>query len=1100
VPEPALRRHLARHYGALRRALIARHALRAAAATTALLALALAAGMILPLAPVTAGVRAAAVAVGALAALALAVGRLRRALPAFEAYLERIEGSFPAVRSWLRNALDLARHPAPDTSAALTAALAEETDRRLESVPLAELRPRLEPRRPLLTLAAAFALAAVLGLVAPQRAARSWSTLWHPGSAAPPVRLEVEPGAVRLSPGAALAVRARVWGTGERPRLLRDREGAPPAVAEGTTPDGARAWRFDLTQLTRPQSYRVRVAGIESPLFAITLAGEPQAVSFAIEYEAPAYARLPVQRGASTRGDLAALRGSRARIEALFDRDLESVEAQLPGAPAVRWTAVTPRRWRGELTLDREGEYQLAARAGGGESRFRYALHPLADAPPVIVVRAPQGDVDLPAGQQIPLDVLAQDDLGLAELRLQMRKSADAAWVTTPLARFPGAPREAQLTRPWDASTLGLLPGQTASFRLELLDDDAVGGPNRAYSPVYELRFPSLAELYERIDQGQETAQRSLEKVAEQARELQKTLDKLDREIRPSPTQPQAFERSEEVKSALERQQKISESLDAAAQQVRESVEQAAERDAFNQQVTRKLQEIADLVKQVQSQEFREALRRMREALEKLDRRELDRSVPEMRMQNQELLQNLERTAELLRQIREEERLNALAQRAAELKAQQDALNREHAANPPEARPQDPARRDLSRRQEKSAEETDQLAKDVHQMSQDTQNPTEPAKLDSAARMLSEQAAPRQREAAQATPSDPAQAKSEGEQASEDLAQAAQTLRQSLEDRQSAREGVDLAAVRRAAQDLVSLQQSAQQNLESREAPDQRANRQTDLAEGVARVSDSLHALSKRTPFLRPKLSESLGRAMDQLSNSAKMMDGGNRAGGEQAGRTASQSLNDAVLELRASESAMCNKPGSGPSGKAPTPGNKIGELGEQQGRLNERSRRLTQQMSEQLRLSTGDQEEMRRLAEEQRRIREQVEAVERDQEARQKLLGRLEDARREMKQVEEALRTGTTGGEPLEQVQQHILSRLLDAQRSLNRQDYDPQRESRPGEDVARGSPAALPADLLRESDRLRLDLLRAESDRYPAQYRAFIEAYLRSLNGSPR
>ena len=84
--------------------------------------------------------------------------------------------------------------------------------------------------------------------------------------------------------------------------------------------------------------------------------------------------------------------------------------------------------------------------------------------------------------------------------------------------------------------------------------------------------------------------------------------------------------------------------------------------------------------------------------------------------------------------------------------------------------------------------------------------------------------------------------------------------------------------------------------------------------------------------------------------------------------------------------------------------------------------------------------------------------------------------------------------------MQQHILSRLLDAQRSLNRQDYDPQRESRPGEDVARGSPAALPADLLRESDRLRLDLLRAESDRYPAQYRAFIEAYLRSLNGSPR
>ena len=39
-----------------------------------------------------------------------------------------------------------------------------------------------------------------------------------------------------------------------------------------------------------------------------------------------------------------------------------------------------------------------------------------------------------------------------------------------------------------------------------------------------------------------------------------------------------------------------------------------------------------------------------------------------------------------------------------------------------------------------------------------------------------------------------------------------------------------------------------------------------------------------------------------------------------------------------------------------------------------------------------------------------------------------------------------------------------------------------------------------LRESDRLRLGMLRADSDRYPARYRAFVEAYLRALNGTRR
>src|SRR5258705_13836912 len=103
------------------------------------------------------------------------------------------------------------------------------------------------------------------------------------------------------------------------------------------------------------------------------------------------------------------------------------------------------------------------------------------------------------------------------------------------------------------------------------------------------------------------------------------------------------------------------------------------------------------------------------------------------------------------------------------------------------------------------------------------------------------------------------------------------------------------------------------------------------------------------------------------------------------------------------------------------------------------------------------------------------------------------------MKEVEEALRRGNVGGET-KQTQQRILSRMLDAQRSINRREFDPERESRPGEDIARHSPAEIPVDLLRETDRLRLDLLKAEADRYPAQYRPFIESYLPSLNGNRR
>ena len=113
---------------------------------------------------------------------------------------------------------------------------------------------------------------------------------------------------------------------------MRDGQATLTATPEGQGAHGERLWRFDLTQLTREQDYRVKVASVTSPRYRIALTGDPIPVSFEVEYRAPAYARLPVQRGSATRGDLTALRGSIARLVVTFDRDLtHSVDRVDPG-------------------------------------------------------------------------------------------------------------------------------------------------------------------------------------------------------------------------------------------------------------------------------------------------------------------------------------------------------------------------------------------------------------------------------------------------------------------------------------------------------------------------------------------------------------------------------------------------------------------------------------------------------------------------------------------------------------------------------------------------------------------------------------------------
>lgn len=1093
-----LRRLLTTHWSAHRRALVMHAAVRAAAFAAVLIAAAVIAGVVRPGGEPWAWTRALLLAAAIVFVLGRAVARVRAASPGFDRFLEQIEQRFPEVRSWLRNGLEFEQAPPAHGSQELAAAVANQTAQRVASLPLASARPRIEPKRPSLVLAGALAALVTLGLVLPQRTLHAWQTLLDPTSAAPPVRLVVEPGSVKITPGAALTVRARVWGTPSHPGLERKGERQVAAAAEGNDDDGSRVYRFDLSQLTREQKYRVRVGRVESPEYVISLAGEPTAVSFEVEYQSPAYARLPVQRGAATRGDLSALAGTRARVVATFDRDLNTLTATLPGGRTGSWTALTPRRWSGEVPMTSEGEYELHAVAAAGEARFRYRINALPDAPPVLDIQTPVTDLDLPAGQQIPVVALAQDDLGLARLRIEYRKDTDTTWHFVPLAEFASHPREATVQTSWDASPLGLLPGQSATFRFELEDNNVMSGPGRARSAEYQLRFPGLAELYDHLDEQQTTARQTLEKAAEQAKDMQKSLDQLTRQQQqqPSPQQANSFERSEELKNAVQRQQELGRKVDDAVNQLRQSLEQAAERQAYNEELMNKLKEMSQLMQQIQSSEFKEALKKMQEALEKMDQQQLEQTLPNLRDQNKNMLEQLKRAVEMLKQMKQEQQLEELAKRAQELKEKQDALNRENKSKPADSKSAQQQNEAQAKKQEEAAKQTEQLAAEARKLAQETAQQQDKPRLDKAADQLEKKAAPEQKQSAQSSRSQqPQQAQKQGEQASEDLKDAAKELQQMSAEAQERRKQVDLAAVRRSTQDLVSLQRESERSMSDPGSRKDIAEHQSDLSEGVSRVADSLSILAKQQPFITPSLGEALGHAINSLQESGRQLATGSPARGQQAGREGSQALNQAILELRASESKMCNNPKPGGSKSGGKAGEMLGEMGQKQGQLNRDTRDVSQRLSEQMRMSAGDQAAMRDLAAQQKQLREQLEQIQKDEQLKHEIVGRLDQTAKDMKDVEEVLQRGDSPGD-LAEKQQRILSRLLDASRSANRRDFDPQRESRAGGEIDRASAPQLSADLLRERDRLRLDLLKAESDRYPAQYRAYIESYLRSLN----
>lgn len=1027
---------------------------------------------------------------GGLALLLVVLVRPLLARPSLKALALAAEERFPESRALLVNALELA-----PTGNALAGAVVAEANRRAPELDLAALAPRALPRPAILGLVAALVAWGLGFLVAPGPLGDSLGRLRDPRAAAASlVAVEVEPGDVTLPPGATLHVRALVTGTSRRPTLTFDHGGRreqvrmEPAEAPG---------RFEaaLRGVAEAGTYRVEVSGVSSPLYAVALTGEAGIVSFDLTYRFPAYTKLATETLSATRGDVTALEGTAVEFVVNLDRSAKAVRWTLPGGAATPLEALSARRWRGTFTVGAAGALALAADVEGRTIEAAYRVQPIADQPPMITVIEPAGDLDLPAGQRIPVWTVVSDDFGVTNLTLVARVE-EGPVLRVPLAAWPEQPREASVGAEWDAAPLALLPGKSATFHFELRDNDAVGGPNVTVSRTFTLRFPLLSELFDAMAREHEDTQAALEETKKKAEEVTRRTEELARSLQNE--RELTWEKKEAARQAAAAQKQVTEQIRQQAEALQKQAATAEEHQAYDQQLLDKMQELSKLVSELQNENLKRSIEELNRRLERTDPRQLQQQMKDLAQQQKEMIEGLERSIELMKKIRQEERAHEAAERAKELADRQEALNEQADRKPAE----DAAQAEkLAAEQKKLAAEAEALRDQLEKMAREMEK--EPPAFEEAADKLENEVQPQMNQAEQehrqSAKNKSAQQKAQkaGQRAQQSLQQMAQDLENAAKEMSNEDNQAAAAAMRRSAQDLVDLSRAGEQALAQGGDGRERAGKQADLKEGAERVIEDLIETGKGSPYLTPETMQELGRAINALGESRDAFSQGNPSQGRQAGQQAGESLDRAVISLRES-AAACQKPGTNPGGQSgQTQREKLQGLAGQQGEVNGQTQQLSEKLAQQQRLAAGDQGTMERLAAEQQAIREGLEQALENAKPEDRLLGRLEATKDEMKQVEEQLRRGDLDSDTVAR-QEKILSRMLDAQRSLNRRDFDDDRESRSGRDPARTAPADLRASLLEREARARYDLLRAQAEKYPGEYRALVESYLRRLGTS--
>lgn len=537
--------------------------------------------------------------------------------------------------------------------------LAAETVRRavtsIGQYPRHAATPALRPR---LSMAgtATVALAAVLIAFSP----RITSYLLLP-LRGPALDVSVAPGTVALPTGASVTLSMRLNGS-QYPScgLWLSLPGQQQRTYRILTPDSSGGFTYTIDSLASSTVYTFAPGGAELAPETLIAVAPPSLLALEVTLSPPPYTHASPRTLAEGQGDFSTPAGTSASVSLTSSFPLRAAKLCLPNDTLAMTTlgvsATTVFTVRSSLPYTFALEDTLGQRS---DSLPGYFAEAVADEPPIVHIPRPGANRALSPAMRESLLVEAVDDYGIRSLRIEYLVPRADSLASIALAA-PSQPPAVQAVIDWVLVPLGLYPGDTV-FYWAVARDNRPGGGSLGVSDTFWMRVPGFEEIHRQLAAQSGQAQKTMESVRNQQRDLRDQVEDLARSAQGR--KKLSWEQKkilEDVASKVEQQR---DSLTAAMDELRQAVENMREQDEQSGEISRKMDEVRKAVEELVKQYGDSLLFEKREAPAELSMKDLANAMEQMKRMLPELGERLDQALRYLDMLRRDQQLASLAQR-----------------------------------------------------------------------------------------------------------------------------------------------------------------------------------------------------------------------------------------------------------------------------------------------------------------------------------------------------------------------------------------------------------------------------------------------------
>ncbi len=705
--------------------------------------------------------------------------------------------------------------------------------------------------------------------------------------------------------------------------------------------------------------------------------------------------------------------------------------------------------------------YQLAAynQIVGSRDTMSYRIDVIKDAYPKIQV---ESLVDSTDSRRTFFTGLASDDYGLSKLLFHYsvtRKEGNQEHFQELLTINRQSAQE--FYHFIDFSRLDVLPGETVEFYFEVWDNDGVNGSKAAKSIRQLYKAPTLDELKDERQATSEDIKNKLEDAIKQSGQLQKEMNDLNKDLLQK--KEMSWQEKKRIEDILEKQRNLEKNIESIKndrsklQQKQESHLQQSE------SILEKQKQLDKLFDQVMSDEMKEMYKKLEEMLKKFDQNQILEELENMKMDNEQLEKELDRTLELFKQMEFEQEFEQTMEKLNELAKEEEKLaaESEDGKTPSE---------ELKQKQEELDKEFEELQKDLDALDKKNEELEDPFELPDTNEQ-EEEIKEKMDEAKEELDKNKQKKASESQKsAAQKIQEMAQKMQAAMESSESESAQEDMDALRALLENIIQLSFDQEEIMEELKVMDRDdpsytkvGQKQKKLQDDSKMVQDSLFALSKRVVQIEPivnqeiaTINKNINLALVEISERVTS----NAAMRQQYSMTSFNNLALLLDEaLKQMQQAMANKmPGTGncqkPGGAGSKPSSgKMSKMQEEMGKKLEQMQKALEKGNKpgDRKPGNGSQQmsmEIAKMAAEQAAIRKEIEKM--SQQLNQEGKGEgngLKEIAEKMEETEKDLVNMKLTPETMRR-QQEIITRLLESEKADREREQDNKRESKaPGQ-----------------------------------------------------